>query len=44
MTRIGDKGQLAQGPLYVIVRGDTLLFVQTPDRALADEAVSKLPK
>ena len=32
MTRIGDPGQLAQGPLYVVVRGDTLLFVQTPDR------------
>jgi hypothetical protein len=44
VTRIGDPGQLAQGPLYVIVRGDALLFVQTPDRALADEAMSKLPK
>ena len=43
VTRIGDPGQLARGPLYVVVRGDTLLFVQTPDRALAEEA-DKLPK
>ena len=44
VTRIGDKGQLAQGPLYVIVRGDTLLFVQTPDHGLAEEAIGKLPR
>ena len=44
VTRIGDPGQLAQGPLYVFVRGNTLLFVQTPDRALAEEALSKLPR
>jgi hypothetical protein len=44
VTRIGDPGQLTQGPLYAIVRGDTLLFVQTPDRALAEEAMGKLPK
>jgi hypothetical protein len=43
VTRIGDPGQLARGPLYVLVRGDALLFVQTPDRALAEEAVAKLP-
>ncbi|QIG49997.1 hypothetical protein G5V57_21085 [Nordella sp. HKS 07] len=43
VTRIGDPGQLAQGPLYVFVRGNTLLFVQTPDRTLAEEALSKLP-
>ena len=43
VTRIGDPGQLARGPLYVLVRGDTLLFVQTPDRALAEEATGKLP-
>jgi hypothetical protein len=42
VTRIGDPGQLTQGPLYVIVRGDTLLFVQTPERALATEAMAKL--
>ena len=24
-------GQLTRGPLYVVVRGDTLLFVQTPE-------------
>lgn len=44
VTRIGDPGQLTRGPLYVIVRGDTLLFVQTPERALAEEAMSKLPE
>ena len=44
VTRIGDEGQLTRGPLYVFVRGETLLFVQTPDRALAEEAVGKLRK
>jgi hypothetical protein len=44
VTRIGDPGQLARGPLYVLVRGDTLLFVQTPDRALAEEAIAKLSR
>ena len=43
VTRIGDPGQLTRGPLYVIVRGDALLFVQTPEPALAEEAVGKLP-
>jgi hypothetical protein len=43
VTRIGDPGQLTRGPLYVFVRGDALLFVQTPDRALAEEAMGKLP-
>lgn len=44
VTRIGDPGQLAQGPLYVVVRGDALLFVQTPESVLAEEAIGKLPK
>ncbi len=44
VTRIGDPGQLTQGPLYVFVRGDTLLFVQTPERALAEEAMARLPE
>ena len=44
VTRIGDPGQLTHGPLYVVVRGDTLLFVQTPEPALAEEAMSKLPQ
>ena len=44
VTRIGDLGQLTQGPLHVFAHGDTLLFVQTPDRALAEEAIGKLPK
>ena len=43
VTRIGDPGQLTHGPLYVVVRGDTLLFVQTPEPALAEEAMGKLP-
>jgi hypothetical protein len=44
VTRIGDPGQLTQGPLYVFVRGDTLWFVQTTERALAEEAMEKLPR
>ena len=44
VTRIGDPGQLTQGPLYVVVRGSTLLFVQTPEPALAEEALGKLPR
>ena len=43
VTRIGGPGQLTQGSLYVIARGDTLLFVQTPEPALAEEAMGKLP-
>ena len=43
VARIGDPGQLTQGPLYVIVKDDTLFFVQTPVRALAEEAIGKLP-
>ena len=44
VTRIGDPGQLTQGPLYVFVRENTLLFVQTPEEALAEEAIGKLPR
>jgi hypothetical protein len=44
VIRIGDPGQLTQGPLYVFVRGDTLWFVQTTERALAEEALNKLPE
>jgi hypothetical protein len=43
VTRIGDPGQLTRGPLYVVVRGEVLLFVQTPDPALAAEAIIKFP-
>lgn len=43
VARIGDPGQLAQGPIYAYVRGDTVFFVQTPDHALAEEAIAKLP-
>jgi hypothetical protein len=44
VTRIGDPGQLTRGPLYVVVRGDALLFVQTPEPALVGEAMTKLPE
>ena len=44
VTRIGNPGQLTRGPLYVVVRGDTLLFVQTPEPRLAEEALGKLPR
>jgi hypothetical protein len=44
VTRIGDPGQLTRGPLYVVVRGEALLFVQTPEPALAEEAMTKLPE
>src|SRR5262245_48354586 len=37
VTRIGDPGQLAHGPLYVVGGGDTLFFVQTPEPTLAEE-------
>ncbi len=43
ISQIGGPGQLAQGPLYVFVKDDTLYFVQTPDRRLAEEAMGKLP-
>ena len=43
VTRIGDKGQLTRGPIYVYARGDALLFVETTERALAEEAIGKLP-
>jgi hypothetical protein len=44
VTRIGDPGQLTRGPLYVVVRGDALLFVQTPEPALVAEAIAELPQ
>jgi hypothetical protein len=44
VIRIGDPGQLTRGPLYVFVRADALLFVQTTERVLAEEAMDKLPK
>jgi hypothetical protein len=42
VTKIGEKGELAQGPLYAFARGETLFFVQTPDRASGEEAIGKL--
>ena len=44
VTRIGGPGQLAQGPLYVVVSGDKLVFVQTPEPGLAEEAMGKMLK
>jgi hypothetical protein len=42
VTKIGEKGELAQGPLYVFARDGTLFFVQTPDPGLGEEAIGKL--
>jgi hypothetical protein len=42
VTRIGAPGELAQGPLYAFARPDMILFVQTPEPALAEEAIGKL--
>jgi hypothetical protein len=42
VTRIGAPGELAQGPLYAFVRENMILFVQSPDPALAEEAIGKL--
>lgn len=42
VTKIGEPGQLTQGPLYAFARDDTVLFVQTTDPALAAEALSDL--
>jgi hypothetical protein len=39
VTQIGAPGQLAQGPLYAFARDDIVLFVQTPDPKLAEEAL-----
>ena len=43
VTRIGEPGQLAQGPIYVFVKNDILYFVQTSEPSLAEEAIGKLP-
>lgn len=43
VTRIGAEGELTRGPLYAYVLGDVILFVQTPDLGLAEEAIGKLP-
>jgi hypothetical protein len=43
VTQVGAPGELAQGPLYVYAKGDTLFFVQTTDPELAKEALAELP-
>jgi hypothetical protein len=43
VTQIGVSGELTQGPLYAYVKDDMILFVQTTDPTLAEEALSKLP-
>jgi hypothetical protein len=43
VLRIGGLGEMARGPLYAYVRGDTMLFVQTTRPELAGEAFAKLP-
>jgi len=42
VTRIGAPGELAQGPLYAFIRPNMILFVQTPEPVLAEEAIGKL--
>jgi len=44
VLRLGDPGQMARGPLYVLPYRDYLLFVQTSDEALAGEAIGKFPQ
>lgn len=44
VLRLGDPGQMARGPLYVLPYRDCLLFVQTNDEGLAGEAVGKFPQ
>ena len=44
VIRVGNKQQMARGPLYVVSHGDALLFVQTNDLKLAEEAIGKLPQ
>ena len=43
VTQIGVSGELTQGPLYAYVKDDMILFVQTTDPTLAEEALGKLP-
>jgi hypothetical protein len=43
VSRIGASGQLTQGPLYAYVKDDMILFVQTTDPSLAEQALAKLP-
>ena len=43
VTQVGAPGQLAQGPLYAYPKDDMVLFVQTPDPKLAEEALAKMP-
>jgi hypothetical protein len=43
VTVIGAPGQLTQGQLYAYVRGDTILFVQSPHPELAASALEQLP-
>ena len=40
--QIGAPGQLTQGPLYAFARDDIVLFVQTPDPKLAEEALAAI--
>jgi hypothetical protein len=43
VTQVGAPGQLAQGPLYAYAKDDMVLFVQTPDPKLAEDALAKMP-
>jgi hypothetical protein len=43
VTQIGAPGELAQGPLYAYAKDDMVLFVQTTDPKLAEEALAAMP-
>jgi hypothetical protein len=42
VTEIGAPGELTQGPLYAWARDDIIIFVQTPDPKLAEEALADI--
>ena len=43
VTRIGEAGQLTKGPIYVYLKDGLLIFVETTEPTLAEEALGKLP-
>jgi hypothetical protein len=43
VTQIGSAGQLTQGPLYAYAKDDIILFVESPDPVIAEEALKKMP-
>jgi hypothetical protein len=43
VTQVGGAGQLTQGPLYAYTKDDMILFVESPDQVIAEEALTKMP-